>query len=192
MPSNNSQKLNYIASLVKDCQKCSLNKTATNPVPGAGNPNAKVIFIGEAPGYYEDQQGLPFVGNSGKLLDKLLASINLSRSDVFICNILKHRPPDNRNPQPDEIKVCTPFLKAQLQIVKPPVIITLGRFALNYFFPQDYISQVRGQIKTLSWQGLNLTIIPVYHPSAGLRNGAMLTSLQNDFKQIGQFLDKMK
>lgn len=192
MPSTNSQKLNYIASLVKDCRKCPLYKTATNSVPGAGDPNAKIVFIGEAPGYYEDQQGLPFVGRSGKLLDKLLTSINRQRKDVFICNILKHRPPDNRNPQPDEIKVCTPFLKAQLQIIKPPVIITLGRFALNFFFPDDYISKVRGQIKTLSWQGIDLTIIPVYHPSAGLRNGAMLTALQNDFKQISKFLDKIK
>jgi len=192
MPVTNSQKLNYIASLVKNCRKCPLYKTATNPVPGAGDPNAKIVFIGEAPGYYEDQQGLPFVGRSGKLLDKLLTSINRQRKDVFICNILKHRPPDNRNPQPDEIKVCAPFLKAQLQIIKPPVIITLGRFALNFFFPKDYISQVHGQIKTLSWQGIDLTIIPVYHPSAGLRNGAMLTALQNDFKQIGQFLDKIK
>ena len=192
MPSTNSQKLNYIASLVKNCRRCPLYKTATNSVPGAGDPNAKIVFIGEAPGYYEDQQGLPFVGRSGKLLDKLLISINRQRKDVFICNILKHRPPDNRNPQPDEIKVCTPFLKAQLQIIKPPVIITLGRFALNFFFPKDYISQVHGQIKTLSWQGIDLTIIPVYHPSAGLRNGAMLTALQNDFKQIGQFLDKIK
>ena len=192
MPANNSQKLKYLASLVKNCQKCPLYKTATHPVPGDGDALAKIVFIGEAPGYYEDQQGLPFVGNSGKLLDKLLTSISLSRRHVFICNILKHRPPDNRNPQPDEIKVCTPFLKAQLQIIKPQVIITLGRFAMNYFFPQDSISQVRGQIKTLSWQGINLTIIPVYHPSAGLRNGAMLTALENDFKQIGQFLDKMK
>lgn len=192
MPATNSQKLNYIASLVKNCRKCPLYKTATNPVPGAGNPCAKIIFIGEAPGFHEDQQGLPFVGNSGKLLDKLLSSIKLKRSDVFICNILKHRPPANRQPSPSEIKVCIPYLKAQLQVIKPSVIITLGRFALNYFFPQDYISRVHGQIKKLSWQGINLIIIPVYHPSAGLRNGAMFSALQNDFKQIGQFLDKMK
>jgi len=192
MSSTNSQKLDYIASLVKNCQKCPLYKSATNPVPGAGNPEAKIVFIGEAPGFYEDQQGLPFVGRSGKLLDKLLDSINQKRSDVFICNILKHRPPANRQPQPDEIKICTPYLKAQLQVIKPDVIITLGRFALNYFFVQDYISHVHGQIRKLSWQGIDLTIISVYHPSAGLRNGAMLSSLQNDFAQIGKFLDKMK
>jgi len=190
MSATNSQKLNYLASLVASCQKCPLYKTATNPVPGDGNPEAKIVFIGEAPGFYEDQQGLPFVGNSGKLLDKLLASINLKRPDVFIANILKHRPPDNRNPDPSEIKVCTPFLKAQLQVIRPRVIITLGRFALNYFFPKALISQVRGQIKKITWQGIDLTFIPVYHPSAGLRNGSMLKSLQSDFITIGKFLDQ--
>ncbi len=192
MPATKAQKLNYIASLVKECQKCPLYNGATNPVPGHGFSEAKIVFIGEAPGFYEDQQGLPFVGNSGKLLDKLLASIKLDRKDVFICNILKHRPPQNRDPQPEEIRVCTPYLKAQLQIIKPQVIITLGRFALNYFFPQDFISQVRGQVKKLSWQGIDLTLIPVYHPSAGLRNGSMMTALQDDFKQIDQFLATLK
>ncbi len=188
MSASNAQKLQYIEGLIKDCHKCPLYKTATNPVPGHGNADAKIVFIGEAPGFYEDQQGLPFVGNSGKLLDKLLASISLKREDVFICNILKHRPPENRDPTPAEIKICTPFLKAQLQIIKPRVIITLGRFALNYFFPADYISKVHGQVKPLLWQELSLTIIPVYHPSAGLRSGAMMTALQTDFINIGQFL----
>jgi len=186
--STNSQKLQYIAQLISECKKCSLSKTATNHVPGHGNPDAKIVLIGEAPGYFEDQQGLPFVGNSGKLLDKLLASINLQRSDVFICNILKHRPPENRDPLPEEIKACTPFLKAQLKVMQPKIIITLGRFALNYFFSSDSISRVHGQVKPLTWQGIDLTLIPVYHPSAGLRNGAMLTALQNDFKHLGQFL----
>ena len=190
MPASNHQKLKYIASLVADCQKCSLFKTAHNPVPGDGNPEADIVFIGEAPGAQEDQQGLPFVGNSGKLLDKLLNTIQVNRSDVFICNILKHRPPDNRDPNPEEIKVCSPFLKAQLEIIKPKVIITLGRFSMNYFFPEESISRVHGQIRQLLWQGINLCIIPVYHPSAGLRNGAMLTALQTDFLKIGDFLTK--
>lgn len=188
MTANKSQQLDYIAKLVKDCQKCPLYKNATNPVPGSGNPETKIVFVGEAPGFFEDQQGKPFVGNSGKLLDKLLTSINLKREDVFICNILKHRPPENRDPEPQEIKVCTPYLKAQLKILKPKLIITLGRFAMNYFFPDVFISSVRGQIKNLNWEGLDLTIIPVYHPSAALRNGAMLTALQDDFKTIENFL----
>jgi len=183
------QKLDYIASLVADCRKCPLHQTATNPVPGDGNPKADIVFIGEAPGAQEDLQGLPFVGNSGKLLDKLLDTISVNRADVFICNILKHRPPGNRDPQPPEIKVCVPYLKAQLETIRPKIIITLGRFSLNYFFPDDSISRVHGQIRKLVWHDLDLTIIPVYHPSAGLRNGGMLTALQNDFLKIREYLD---
>lgn len=182
------QKLKYIANLVAECHKCELYKTAINHVPGSGNPEAKILFIGEAPGAKEDELGLPFVGNSGKLLDKLLASISVNRSDVFICNILKHRPPENRDPLPDEIKVCVPFLKAQLKIIEPKVIITLGRFAMNYFFPLETIGHVHGKINKIKWQGMDLVIIPVYHPSAGLRNGQMLEALQADFNKIGQYL----
>jgi len=188
MSATKEQQLQYIASLITDCQKCSLFKTAHNPVSGSGNPNAEIVFIGEAPGAHEDEQGLPFVGNSGKLLDKLLNTINIPRTDVFICNILKHRPPENRDPSPDEIKVCVPYLKAQLKIIKPKVVITLGRFALNYFLPDELISRARGKIRQIKWQGIDLTLIPVYHPSAGLRNGAMLKSLQDDFQSIGKFL----
>ena len=188
MPLTKDQQLQYIAHLVGECKKCDLSKTATNPVPGSGNPNAEIVFIGEAPGEQEDKQGLPFVGSSGKLLDKLLNTIRVSRSDVFICNILKHRPPGNRDPLPEEMKVCVPYLKAQLKIIQPKIVITLGRFAMNYFFPQESISRVHGQIRNITWQDLPLTIIPVYHPSAGLRNGAMLKSLQNDFLSIGKLL----
>ena len=182
------QQLQYIAHLIGECHQCDLYKTALNHVPGSGNPNADIVFIGEAPGAQEDQQGLPFVGNSGKLLDKLLNTISVPRTDVYICNILKHRPPENRDPDPQEIKVCTPYLKAQLKIIKPKVIITLGRFAMNYFFPSESISRIRGQVRKIIWQELSLTIIPVYHPSAGLRNGAMLKSLQEDFLNIGKLL----
>lgn len=188
MPLNNQQKLDYITHLAQNCQKCSLYQEATQAVPGAGNPNAKIVIIGEAPGFFEDQQGLPFVGNSGKLLDKLLNTIQIARPDVYICNILKHRPPSNRDPLPEEIKVCTPYLKAQLEIIKPNIIITLGRFSMNYFFPLDSITKVHGVIKQLHWHDLDLTIIPVYHPSAGLRNGAMLASLQADFLKIGEYI----
>ena len=183
-----AQQLEYIAHLVGKCQKCDLYKNAIHPVPGFGNPEAAIVFIGEAPGAEEDKQGLPFVGNSGKLLDKLLNTIKVPRSDVFICNILKHRPPGNRDPLPPEMKVCTPYLKAQLKIIKPKVVITLGRFAMNYFFPGESIGRIRGQVRKIIWQDIPLTIIPVYHPSAGLRNGAMLKSLQEDFLSIGNFL----
>ena len=192
MPPTKEQKLKYLSSLISSCQKCELYKTALNAVPGAGNPNAKIVFIGEAPGANEDKQGLPFVGNSGKLLDKLLNGIELRREDVYIANILKHRPPDNRDPLPSEIKVCTPYLKAQLQVLEPKIIITLGRYALNYFLPDVMISKVRGQISQITWQGLPLTLIPVYHPSAGLRNGSMLSALESDFQTIGKFLKTIK
>lgn len=188
MTLSKAQQLEYIAHLVWECQKCDLYKTASHSVPGFGNPEAAIVFIGEAPGEQEDKQGLPFVGNSGKLLDKLLNTIKVSRSDVFICNILKHRPPENRDPLPPEMKVCTPYLKAQLKIIKPKVVITLGRFAMNYFFPGESISKIRGQVRKIIWQDIPLTIIPVYHPSAGFRNGAMLKSLQEDFLSIGNFL----
>ncbi len=188
MISTKELKLKYLADLIAKCQKCSLFKTAKNPVPGSGDPQSGIVIIGEAPGFQEDVQGKPFVGPSGHLLDKLLASINLKRDNVFICNILKHRPPENRDPLPQEIKVCTPYLKAQLKILQPKIIITLGRFAMNYFFPGEFISSIRGQVKQINWEGLELTIIPVYHPSAALRNGAMLKALEDDFKTIGDFL----
>lgn len=192
MSSNKELKLQYVAKLISECKKCPLYKTATNHVPGSGNPESEIVFIGEAPGFFEDQKGLPFVGNSGKLLDKLLESINLKRSEVFICNILKHRPPENRDPLPQEIKVCTPFLKAQLKVIEPKIIITLGRFSMNYFLPSELISKVHGKIEKIKWQGLDLILIPVYHPSAGLRNGEMLKALQVDFQNIGKFLGKIK
>lgn len=187
--SSNAQKLKYIAKLVAECTLCPLYKTAQNPVPGNGNPNTQLVFIGEAPGFYDDQQGLPFVGNSGKLLDKLLADIGLNREQVFICNILKHRPPDNRDPLPNEIRACVPYLKAQLQVIKPKIIVTLGRFALNYFLPDDMISRVHGEFRNIDWQGISLTLIPVYHPSAALRSTANLEALKEDFRKIGQYLN---
>jgi len=188
MPTDKLQKLEYVSRLIAKCQKCPLSKTATNPVPGSGSPDAKIVFIGEAPGFFEDQQGLPFVGNSGKLLDKLLSGIGIPRQDVFICNILKHRPPENRDPLPEEIKVCTPYLKAQLEILRPQIIVTLGRFALNYFLPLESISRIHGQIRKINWQGLDVNLIPLYHPSAGLRNGEMLRALETDFQKIDSFL----
>ncbi len=188
MTASKSQQLTYISSLINQCRKCHLYQDATHAVPGSGNPEAKIVFVGEAPGFFEDKSGLPFVGNAGKLLDKLLASIDISRKDVFICNILKHRPPLNRDPLPEEIQACTPFLKAQLKVLQPKLIVALGGVAMNYFFPGELISRIRGQIKEITWEGMNLTIIPVYHPAAALRNGAMLLTLEEDFQTIGNFL----
>lgn len=181
---NNQEELEKIVQEINACQKCPLYKTATNAVPGAPNPNAEIVFIGEAPGYWEDQKGLPFVGAAGNLLNKLLMEINMKREDVFICNILKHRPPDNRDPEPSEITACTPFLKKQLLVIKPKVVITLGRFAMNYFIPDVYISRVHGRPVKVSWEGLELLIIPMYHPAAAFRRGEVMKDLREDFLKI--------
>jgi len=188
MSSTNAQKLKYVAKLVKNCKKCPLYQNAANSVPGNGNPDAKIFFIGEAPGFYEDQQGLPFVGQSGKLLDKLLDTISLSRSEVFIGNTIKHRPPNNRDPKPLELNACLPYLKAQLKIIKPKLVVTLGRFALNFFLKDQSISQAHGQVFNINWSSLNLTLFPLYHPAAGLRNGSMLQDLRSDFLKIIRLL----
>lgn len=189
---SNEEKLNEIAQQIEKCQKCSLYKTANKSVPGGPNPNAQIVFIGEAPGYWEDQKGIPFCGAAGNLLDKLLAEINLKREDIFIGNILKHRPPDNRDPLPEEITACTPFLKQQLLIMKPKIIVTLGRFAMNYFIPNVYISHTHGQAKRISWEQLILTIFPVYHPAAALRNGNMMNNLREDFAKIPQIIEQIE
>lgn len=188
----NQEALEKIAEQIKNCQKCPLYKTATNPVPGDGNPEAEIVFIGEAPGYWEDQKGIPFVGAAGNLLNQLLAMINLKREEVFICNILKHRPPNNRDPLPGEITACTPHLKQQLLIIQPKIIVTLGRFAMNYFIPNTYISRIHGQPQKVFWEKLNLVVIPLYHPAAALRNGQIMQELKEDFKKIPAIIKEIE
>ena len=177
-----------IAAEIKACRKCPLGKTAHRAVPGEGNPRTKIVFIGEAPGYWEDQRGIPFCGAAGNLLNELLASINLKREDIFITNILKHRPPNNRDPLPGEIKLCSPFLKRQLLVIKPKVVITLGRFAMNFFLPNLYISRAHGQPRKITWEGIPLLIIPLFHPAAALRNGEVMEKLKEDFLKIPQII----
>jgi len=167
------------------CQKCRLCETATQAVVGDGDINSKVIFIGEAPGKEEDLQGKPFVGRAGKLLNLLLEEISLSRPQVWIGNIIKHRPPKNRDPKPDEISSCREFLTRQLEIIQPEVIVTLGRFSFNYFFPDDKITNERGKLKDYG----NYQIFPVYHPAAALRNKKFLEALKTDFNQLSQILE---
>lgn len=177
------EKLEEIAKKVAGCKKCSLWK---NPkaVPGEGNAEAEVLLVGEAPGYYESVQGKPFVGAAGQLLTKLLKSINLDRSEVFICNMLRHRPPDNRDPLPEEIEACKEFLDEQIEIINPKIIVTLGRFSLNKFLPGEYISKVHGQARFVDFSGQRLIVIPMYHPAAALRSGQVMIQLQEDFKKI--------
>lgn len=180
--------LKEIEEQIKRCEKCRLCETAKNGVPGEGNPDAEIVFIGEAPGANEDEQGRPFVGRAGQLLEFLLHQIKLERKDVWIGNIIKHRPPQNRDPLPDELEACQPYLTTQLNILKPKLIVTLGRFSMNYFLPDVKISQAHGQM----YRAGEYNIYPVYHPAAALRNSSMKNTLILDFLEIPNVLNTIK
>lgn len=179
------KELEKIVSAIEKCKKCSLWR---NPkaVPGEGNPEAEVLLLGEAPGYHESIQGKPFVGAAGQLLTELLKSINLERMDVFICNMLRHRPPDNRDPLPEEIEACEPFLDEQIKIIEPKIIVTLGRFSMNKFLPNEYISKIHGQKRDIDFGGRKYIVIPMYHPAAALRNATIMKELKEDFQKISR------
>ena len=185
---NKEEMMEKVAVAVKACKKCRLHSGALNAVPGEGNINSEIVFIGEAPGRTEDETGRPFVGRAGKLLEHSLGDIGLSRKDVWIGNIVKHRPPDNRDPLPDEIAACEKFLAYQLRIISPLLIVTLGRFAMNYFHPEGRISRDRGTLLRTK----NFNVYPVYHPAAALRNPEMMSGFVEDFKRIPQILDLIK
>jgi len=179
---------------VVSCRKCELWKTRNNPVPGEGSLNAEVMFIGEAPGYNEDVQGRPFVGAAGKLLDALINDVlNLTRGDVYIANVLKCRPPGNRDPLPEEVKLCTPYLDRQLLIVRPKVIVTLGRYSTIYLMRKAGIqvrdiSSVRGKIYKINVLGLGVNLIPTFHPAAALYNPKLKGMLEEDFRKVKKAL----
>jgi len=163
---------------------CDLAKTA-NPVLGEGNPHAKVMFIGEAPGQKEDELKRPFVGASGKFLDDLLGNIGLTREDVYISNVVKFRPPENRDPTPEEKEQCMPWLMLEIALVQPRVIVTLGRHSLGHFFPAMTITEAHGKPFKLTD---SMTLFPIYHPAAALHNGNLRSSLVSDFNALGEFL----
>lgn len=165
-----------------------LKNTAKNLVFGEGNPDAKVMFIGEAPGKNEDLQGLPFIGSAGKILTKLIESIDLKREEVYITSILRYRPPKNRDPKPDEIVATQPFLDQQIKIIHPKIIVTLGRYSLKKFLPEAKIAQVHGISEKIKWQGMDLIIIPMYHPAAIIYNRKLQQTLEEDFKTIARQL----
>lgn len=158
-------------------------KTA-NPVMGHGNPHAKIVFVGEAPGEQEDQQGIPFVGRAGKYLNELLATIGLNREDIYITNIVKFRPPDNRDPTEAEKTACLPFLEMELSMIQPKIIVPLGRHALGFFLPHVSIGDVHGIPQTID----NYTIFPMYHPAAAMYNPKLRHVLADDFKKLGALL----
>jgi DNA polymerase len=166
---------------IKDCLNCPLGYSRTKFVFGDGNPNADIMFIGEAPGAEEDRKGIPFVGRAGLLLNKLLAGININREDVFIANILKCRPPNNRDPQPAEVQECIPYLQKQIEMIKPKVIVALGRIAAQNLL--DNTSALK-QMRERLWQYAGVNMIVTYHPAAILRNPGLLEVAKNDFKLI--------
>jgi uracil-DNA glycosylase family 4 len=179
--------LEEIAAQVKKCTRCRLSQKRIQAVPGEGSAQAQIMFIGEGPGANEDRTGVPFCGAAGKLLDELLASIGIKREEVFIGNMVKCRPPGNRDPQEDEITACAPYLEEQLAVIQPKVVITLGRFSMAKFLPDARISQVHGK----KYQVNNLTIIPMYHPAAGLYRGEVKQELFIDFAKVPQYLEEI-
>ncbi len=172
--------LKEVAAEVSLCTKCNLWKGRTKAVPGEGNPHARVMFIGEGPGFHEDKQGRPFVGPAGQFLEELLASINLKRSDVFITNVVKCRPPDNRDPLPEEINACNDYLDRQIAAIKPQVIVTLGRYSMAKFFGNEKISAIHGRARKKD----GYICIAMYHPAAGLHQASLKDTIRADFKKI--------
>ncbi len=186
--------LEQLREELKNWKGCDLHKTA-NPVLGEGNPRAGIMFIGEAPGEQEDKQGRPFVGPAGKFLDELLQSIDLKREDVYISNVVKYRPPGNRDPTPEEKEQCMPWLMLEIALIKPAVIVPLGRHALGHFFTKLSITEAHGKPQTLRQaQGdtPEVTVFPIYHPSAALHNPGLRQALYDDFKALRKFLDSRK
>ncbi|HET9780280.1 MAG TPA: uracil-DNA glycosylase [Candidatus Dormibacteraeota bacterium] len=173
---------------IRACKSCGLHATRTQAVPGVGPCPATIMIVGEAPGFNEDRQGEPFVGAAGKLLDTLLARIGLSRADVYITNVLKCRPPMNRDPMPNEAEACSPYLTQQMQLVKPKVVLILGRHALERLMPgQGSISRIHG---SLIRRG-DVAYVPLYHPAAALHNGSLVADLERDFDALKRYLDQL-
>lgn len=184
--------LSELAELISSCQRCPLYKSKTKDVPGIGSDRAKVLFIGEAPGKDEDLKGEPFVGAAGKLLTEMIEELGWKREEVYIANVLKHRPPDNRDPNPEEIEACWPYLAAQIKIIDPKLIVFLGRHAMQRFFPTFSISQVHGQAFRKPWNGRTQVFLALYHPAAALYNGGMKETIKEDFKKIPKIIEKIE
>ncbi|MBN1956119.1 MAG: uracil-DNA glycosylase [Anaerolineae bacterium] len=176
--------LERIAAEIRACTRCILHRGRTQAVPGAGAEEAEIMFIGEAPGFHEDQQGLPFVGASGKFLDDMLGSIGLSREQVYIANVVKCRPPANRDPLPEEIAACSSYLERQIAAIKPLLIVTLGRFSMARFFDKARISQIHGQAQRVG----DVVCYPLYHPAAALHQPSLRRVVEEDFQRIPKIL----
>ena len=180
--------LKEVASQVRTCQLCRLAKTRTRAVPGEGYAHAEVMLIGEGPGYKEDQEGRPFVGPAGKFLSELLGLAGLERETVYIANVVKCRPPNNRDPEPDEISSCAPYLERQIVLINPRVIVTLGRFSMARFFPGEKISQIHGTAKMRDGR----LCVAMYHPAAGLHQASLADVIRDDFRKLPAFLQQAR
>jgi DNA polymerase len=173
---------------IKVCQKCILSQGRSNAVPGEGPEDADIMFIGEGPGFHEDRQGRPFVGAAGNYLNELLEEIELSREQVYITNVVKCRPPGNRDPQPEEIEACRPYLDAQIERIRPRLIVTLGRFSMQRYFPGASISRIHGQPKRVG----NVIYYPMFHPAAALHQPRWRSLVEEDIRKIPDLLAKLE
>jgi uracil-DNA glycosylase len=184
--------LREYAEQTASCTKCALSAGRTQVVFGSGSPDADLVFVGEAPGFHEDQQGVPFVGQAGKLLDRLLEGIGLTRADVFVANVLKCRPPGNRDPQPDEIAACEPHLFRQIELLEPVLVATLGNFATKLLSGRPAgITRVHGQEQEVTLGARKVLLYPLFHPAAALYTPSMLKVLEEDFARIPALLDRV-
>jgi uracil-DNA glycosylase family 4 len=184
--------LDAYAAQTAACTRCRLSEGRTQVVFGNGDPSADLMFVGEAPGFHEDQQGMPFVGQAGKLLDQLLAGIGLSRDMVFVANVLKCRPPGNRDPMPDEIEACESHLFRQVELIQPKVVATLGNFSTKLLSGKQLgITRVHGQEQQVTLGGRSVLLYPLYHPAAALYTPAMLKVLQEDFRRIPELIGRV-
>lgn len=173
---------------IRGCTRCPLSETRTHAVPGEGALHAEIMFIGEAPGMNEDRQGRPFVGAAGQFLNEMLAAAGFDREQVFICNILKCRPPENRDPQPVEIEACADYLQEQIDLIDPLVIVSLGRFSLARYFPQAKISRVHGQSREIG----DRMFVPMYHPAAALHQQSLRETIREDFRALPEILEQAR
>ncbi len=176
--------LNELAEGIRVCPACVLARRRTLAVPGEGPAGAKIFLIGEGPGYYEDKSGRPFVGPAGKFLDELLGLAGLQRADVFITNVVKCRPPDNRDPEESEIEACKPWLDQQLDVIRPRIIVTLGRYSMSRYFPGESISRIHGQPRRVG----DLTVVPMFHPAAALHQQRFRSLIEDDFRRLPEIL----
>jgi DNA polymerase len=185
---NANKTLAEIAAQVTGCENCALHFSRKNSVPGEGPADAEIMFIGEGPGFYENEQGRPFVGQAGKFLDELLEIASLHREKVFICNVVKCRPPGNRDPLPEELQACNSYLDRQIEAIDPRVIVTLGRFSMAKFLPNARISEIHGRASMVRGK----LIVPMFHPAAALHQPSLKPLVIEDFKKLPQALEQMK